>query len=264
MADGVSVSDSTGAAKIAATDELSDGQHSPKVSLLDGSTSPVPISPATSGKQDTGNSSLAAIQSSVASAATAAKQPALGVAGTASTDVITVQGIANGVVLSVADAAAIAQGVTALAKLTENSTVFADIKALLGTTGILVAANQKVTLQQAEADLSTTNRLYVETTRSQNTVTMSTVALTANTAASLMGADNARTGGRILNWTSSPVYFVKGTSGTPSSGAPSAICLAATTLNGVSVPGEYIFDYRPVDGYRVVGAASGNLTVELW
>ena len=69
--------------------------------------------PATSAKQDTGNSSLSTIAGAITAcntgavtvassalptgAATAAKQPALGTAGSASTDVITVQGIASGV-----------------------------------------------------------------------------------------------------------------------------------------------------------------------
>ena len=68
--------------------------------------------PATEAKQDTGNSTLSTLNGKVTAcntgavtvaasalptgAATAAKQPALGTAGTASTDVITVQGIANG------------------------------------------------------------------------------------------------------------------------------------------------------------------------
>lgn len=51
MADGTTIKNATGATVTAATDELSDGQFSPKVSLLDGSTSPIPISPATAGGQ---------------------------------------------------------------------------------------------------------------------------------------------------------------------------------------------------------------------
>jgi hypothetical protein len=156
------------------------------------------------------------------------------------------------------------QGDTALAKLLENSTVLANVQTILGTSGIVFATGQKVTLQQAGADLSATNRAFVENSRSQNTVTMSKVTLVAATARSLMAADALRTGGRILNWTASVAYFVKGTSGTPASGSPSAYVAAATTLNGATIPGEYIFDYRPVDAYQVVGASAGDLTVELW
>jgi hypothetical protein len=72
---------------------------------------PLPTGAATSAKQDTGNTSLASIDSKITAvntgavtvassalptgAATAAKQPALGTAGTASPDVLSVQGIAS-------------------------------------------------------------------------------------------------------------------------------------------------------------------------
>jgi hypothetical protein len=78
MADNVSIKDSTGSTVNAATDELSDSSQSPKVSVLDGTGSPTAISPATSGKQDTGNTTLASILAKIIAApATEAKQDTL-------------------------------------------------------------------------------------------------------------------------------------------------------------------------------------------
>lgn len=72
---------------------------------------PLPTGAATDAKQDTGNASLASIDGKVATAAnqtsgnaalttgaaTAAKQPALGTAGTPSADVLSVQGVVGGI-----------------------------------------------------------------------------------------------------------------------------------------------------------------------
>src|SRR3989338_6653689 len=55
---------------------------------------PLPSGASTSANQNTGNTSLSSIDTKLPSQATAAKQPALGTAGTASTEVITIQGIA--------------------------------------------------------------------------------------------------------------------------------------------------------------------------
>lgn len=93
----------------------------------------LPTGAATSAKQDTGNTALAAIQTAVealdntvsgnelqvdvltsalpSGAATAAKQPALGTAGSASADVITVQGIASMTAIKV-DGSAVTQPVS--------------------------------------------------------------------------------------------------------------------------------------------------------
>lgn len=61
MADNRSIRDADNVEFDAATDELADLSHAPKVQLLDGTTAGTPISPATSGKQDTGNTSLSSI-----------------------------------------------------------------------------------------------------------------------------------------------------------------------------------------------------------
>ena len=45
MADNIGIKDKDSAAVVAATDELSDGAHSPKVTLLAGDSSPTPIDP---------------------------------------------------------------------------------------------------------------------------------------------------------------------------------------------------------------------------
>lgn len=62
---------------------------------------PLPAGAATAAAQATGNASLSSIDGKLSSQATAAKQPALGVAGTASADVLTVQGRAGMVALLV-------------------------------------------------------------------------------------------------------------------------------------------------------------------
>lgn len=90
-------------------------------------TPDLPSGASTAAKQDTGNTSLASIDGKITAvntgavvvsssalptgAATAAKQPALGTAGTASTDVLTVQGIASGTPLIIsAPSGALASG----------------------------------------------------------------------------------------------------------------------------------------------------------
>ena len=92
------------------------------------SSSALPSGAATAAKQDTGNTSLASIDGKITAcntgavtvsssalptgAATAAKQPALGTAGTASSDVLTVQGIASMTALKV-DGSAVTQPISA-------------------------------------------------------------------------------------------------------------------------------------------------------
>lgn len=65
MADNDTIKDGGGNDVTVATDALADGSKSPKVSILDGSGSPTPISPATSAGQATGNTSLASLVSAV-------------------------------------------------------------------------------------------------------------------------------------------------------------------------------------------------------
>lgn len=78
MADNVSIKNAFENTISAATDELSDGSQSPKVSMLAGDGSPIPISPATSGKQDTANTALVEILAKlIAAPATEDKQDAI-------------------------------------------------------------------------------------------------------------------------------------------------------------------------------------------
>lgn len=95
---------------------------------VDATSLPLPTGAATSAKQDTGNTSLASIDGKITAvntgavvvsssalptgAATAAKQPALGTAGTASSDVVTVQGIASMTALKT-DGSAVTQPISA-------------------------------------------------------------------------------------------------------------------------------------------------------
>lgn len=71
MADNRSIRDADNVAFNAATDELADGSHAPKVQLLDGTTGGTPISPATSGNQSTLNTNIGATNESAAASDTA-------------------------------------------------------------------------------------------------------------------------------------------------------------------------------------------------
>ena len=145
MSDGVAIT--AGAGTTVATDDCGASGHAQIVKLAyssDGAATLVTVDAdgvlvnlganndvtvagvSTAAKQDTGNTSLATIAGTVAGtevqvdvltsalptgASTAAKQPALGTAGTASTDVITVQGIAAMTALKV-DGSAVTQPVS--------------------------------------------------------------------------------------------------------------------------------------------------------
>lgn len=71
MADNVEVRDASNNVFDGAAKELADGSYSPKVSILDGTTSATPISPATSGNQSTLNTSVGATNESAAGSDTA-------------------------------------------------------------------------------------------------------------------------------------------------------------------------------------------------
>lgn len=107
--------------------------------------------PATEAKQDTGNTTLSTLNGKVTAcntgavtvaasalptgAATAAKQPALGTAGTASTDVITVQGIANGVAQPVSGTVTANTATASLA----NSTAYEASRVVKASAGTLLS-----------------------------------------------------------------------------------------------------------------------------
>lgn len=97
-------------------------------------------------------------------------------------------------------------------------------------------------------------------TQAQGTVTQTTVALAAATAATALTASATRRGVRILNWTTAPVYLTQGTTGTPASDAPSDFIPAGTA----GVPGVWEPKYAPVTGLRAISANAGNLTVVAW
>jgi hypothetical protein len=99
-------------------------------------------------------------------AATAAKQPALGTAGTASTDVITVQGIASGTVVPVSDGAGsltVDNAGTFAVQIASNSSV--NVAQVAGTTtdtnsGVKSAGTQRIVLATDQPQL--TNALKVD------------------------------------------------------------------------------------------------------
>jgi hypothetical protein len=99
-------------------------------------------------------------------AATAAKQPALGTAGSASTDVITVQGIASGTVVPVSDGAGsltVDNAGTFAVQIAANSSV--NVAQVAGTTtdtnsGVKSAGTQRIVLATDQPQL--TNALKVD------------------------------------------------------------------------------------------------------
>ena len=107
--------------------------------------------PATEAKQDTGNSTLSTINGKLTAcntgavtvaasalptgAATAAKQPALGTAGSASADVITVQGIANGMAQPVSGTVTANTATASLA----NSTAYEASRVVKASAGTLLS-----------------------------------------------------------------------------------------------------------------------------
>ena len=113
-------------------------------------------------------------------ASTAAKQPALGPAGTASADVITVQGIASMTALKV-DGSAVTQPVSGTVSITANSAV--NVAQLAGTTtdtnsGVKSAGTLRVVLATDQPQL--TNKLLVtpDANSAVNVAQMNGVAVT--------------------------------------------------------------------------------------
>lgn len=94
----------------------------------------------------------------------------------------------------------------------------------------------------------------------QGNIASGPMALTANTAATIIGAFPDRRGMRVLNYIAAPVYLSLGTSGTPSSGAGSDYIPAAVG----GVPGQWEPPYAPVGGVRAVCATAGSITVTVW
>ena len=133
---------------LALDDTLTDGSQVTQIA----GTVPLPTGAATAARQDTGNTSLAAIDTKLAGtlavsasslplpsgAATAAKQPALGTAGTPAADVISVQGVASMTALKV-DGSAVTQPVSdGGGSLTIDGTVTANAGS--GTFAVSAAA----------------------------------------------------------------------------------------------------------------------------
>lgn len=155
MADNATTSLGTGDGITFATDEIST-IHFPRVKLIHGADG------VNAGDVATGNP-LPVVQTGTpglpTGAATAAKQPALGTAGSASADVITVQGIASGTAIAVSVAslpshavtnagtfavqqAAIATGGATPGKLIcANTTNATSVKASAGTLYTVIATN---------------------------------------------------------------------------------------------------------------------------
>lgn len=181
------------------------------VVLASDGTLPLPSGAATSAKQDTGNTSLAAIDTklggtiavSAASlplptgAATAAKQPALGTAGTASADVITVQGIASMTALKV-DGSAVTQPVS-------------DAGGSLTVDGTVAVSNLPATADTNSGAAGASTLRTVLATRHESTATPIAVRISNGTTATDMGAGAASsTTPRVVQAATNIAYQAKG------------------------------------------------------
>lgn len=98
-------------------------------------------------------------------------------------------------------------------------------------------------------------------TQAQGIISSGPFALTAATAATIIGAFAGRQKFVVLNYIQAPVYVAYGTTGTPASGAGSLFIPAATVVEGVVYPGQFEPWILPVGGMRAVCAVSGNITV---
>lgn len=182
MADNVDITPGAGAT--VATDEVG-GFHYQKIKIAFGANdsatnvtsvsglpveiiaAALPTGAATSAKQDTGNSSLASIDGKITTvntgavvvsssalptgAATAAKQPSIGTAGSASADVITVQGIAAMTALKV-DGSAVTQPIsgTITANIGTSGSLALDATLTGGTAKSIVRGGAKGSTSAAD------------------------------------------------------------------------------------------------------------------
>lgn len=94
----------------------------------------------------------------------------------------------------------------------------------------------------------------------QGNIISGPLALTADAAATIIGAFAERRGMMVANYIAAPVYMALGTTGTPASGA-GAICIPPAVDD---VPGVFVFPFAPVGGVRAVCASAGSLTVTVW
>lgn len=95
----------------------------------------------------------------------------------------------------------------------------------------------------------------------QGVIASGALALTANTAATIIGAFAGRRKFYVLNWIQAPVYVDYGTTGTPASGPGSLFIPPASMINGVLTPGQFEPWTLPTSGMRAVCATAGSLTV---
>lgn len=279
MADNVAVTAGTGTT--IAADEVVDGTLGTVkvqyVKLMDGTLdATTKISPATSGKQDTGNTSLASIDGKITAvntgavvvsssalpsgASTAAKQPALGTAGTPSADVITVQGVTSMTALKV-DGSAVTQPVsgTVTATIAAGATTIAkaeDVASADADTGVPAMAVRKATpanTSGTDGDYEmlqmSAGRLWVDASGKTLTVDGSGVTQPVS-AASLPLPSGASTAAK------QPAL---GTAGTASADVITVQGIASMTA--LKVDGSAVT--QPVSGTITANAGTGTMAVSL-
>lgn len=213
--------DSTGALKVAATFSAA------SVAIQDGTTASQKLAVDSNGK--IGISSMPAVT------ATAAKQPALGTAGSASSDVLTVQGIASMTALKT-DGSAVTQPVSGT--ITANAGTNLNTSALALETGgnlatlagAISSSKMQASIAAIASALSQSNQIPVSNAAPQGKLTISGT-LTANSDNSLTFSGGATVARRIRiqNESSGVIYWE--TDATASAGSPS---LAAPAANAVS------------------------------
>ena len=230
---------------------------------IDVLSSALPTGAATAAAQTTGNASLASIDGKITAcntgavvvsssalpsgAATAAKQPALGTAGTASTDVITVQGIAGAVAVKT-DGSAVTQPVSGSVSISGTVTVGSHAVTNAGTFAVQESGAALTALQLID------NLVLAEDAAHQSgDPGAMLLAIRTDTPANRSGADGDYEGlqisaGRL--WTST---LVTGSALT----ALEAIRTNSDTL--VTQSSGYQTTFTSIEGYASQAAASAQI-----
>ena len=181
-------------------------------------------------------------------AATAAKQPALGVAGTPSTDVLSVQGVTNGVALKV-DGSSVTQPISGSVSVTGTTAVSAATLPL--PTGASTEATLSSLSGKVPANLTVNNtRLLIDGSGVTQPVSgsVSVTGTTAISAASLPLPTGAATAAK------QPAF---GTAGTPSSDVVTV--QGSTSMTALKVDGSGVT--QPVSVAALPALATGSNTI---
>jgi len=148
-------------------------------------------------------------------AATAAKQPALGTAGTASTDVLSVQGIAGGTALAVTVSNAFALDTSVSGILVAQASTTSGQSGPLTQGAVTTAAPSYTTAKTSPLSLDLAGNLrIVQVSESSSTVGVASSATTVT----LLAANTSRKGASIYNASTAILYVQEGGAASIASG----------------------------------------------